>query len=67
MPKYRAQVPYTDDLGREQQVPISVDARSGDPDELARAAEDEWEKLHPDKAGLLPEDLEWEAVPAEEE
>jgi len=33
-----------------------------DPDELARAAKEEWERRHPDRVGLLPEDLEWEQM-----
>ncbi len=66
MPRYRAQVPYTDEMGRERLGSVEVEVRGGDPDELAQAAEDEWEKRHPGRAGLLPEDLAWERVQEEE-
>ncbi|NLC59014.1 MAG: hypothetical protein GX774_19440 [Armatimonadetes bacterium] len=66
MPKYRAQVPYIDDMGRERLGSIEVEVRGGDPDELAQAAVDEWEKRHPERAGIAPEDLAWEQVEDEE-
>ena len=62
MPRYRAQVPYTDDLGRERWEYVEVTASMHDPDELARAAKEEWERRHPDRVGLLPEDLGWEEM-----
>lgn len=66
MPRYRARVPYIDDQGRERWVPIEVNVATGDPDELAQAAEEEWERLHPGRAGVLPEDLEWQRLEEEE-
>jgi hypothetical protein len=59
-------VPYTDDLGRERWETVEVSASANDPEALARAAEDEWEKRHPNRVGLLPEDLEWEEAQEEQ-
>lgn len=67
MPRYRAQVPYIDDLGQERETVVDIQVPTGDPDEISRAANDEWERLYPDRVGLLPEDLQWEQLDEEEE
>jgi len=66
MPRYRTQIPYTDERGRERSDAVEVNVTRGDPDELARAVEDEWERRHMGRARLQPEDLEWDLVEDEE-
>lgn len=62
MPKYRARVHYTDDRGHEKCDTIEIDAASDRTEDIARAAQDEWQGFQQSGEMRLPHNIDWERL-----
>ena len=63
MPRYRANMHYTDDQGREHSKTIEVDAKSDNAEDVARAVIEEWEGFDQSGEERLPHNIDWERLP----
>lgn len=62
MPKYRAHVEFTDDLGREHTEVVDVESESDNAEDLARAAVAKVPGFDQSGEERLPHNIRWERI-----
>lgn len=67
MPRYRAEIEYTDTDGRERRSVVEVNSPTDDPDDVMQAMREQWPHYMIIGEERLPENIIWEPIEEEEE